>query len=216
MPRISHSWIRTVYQHSSVQDTHERCWNAWQGAGQFFHIPQPSLGHFTGSIFPLSMAYLQPHYMHTHVHTCHAHTSLPDASPPERGIPDCGPSTVAAQVNSQASVSLSRSFPSFPPLKEPYTLRPAPYRPVLKTALEKAVIRTPTWHEPWFGHQRYLCPSSFPAPWSQIVSLVDGASGTGEQILEARGTGANHVRTREHLAAAPRMTSQCLKVASFC
>lgn len=117
MPRISHSWIRRVYQHSSVQDTHERCWNAWQGAGQFFHIPQPSLGHFTGSIFPLSMAYLQPHYMHTHVHTCRAHTSLPDASPPERGIPDYGLSTVAAQVNSQASVSLSRSFPSFPPAK---------------------------------------------------------------------------------------------------
>ena len=46
------------------------------------------------------------HITYTLIYTrARAHTSLPDASPPEQGIPDYGPSAVAAKVTSQASAS---------------------------------------------------------------------------------------------------------------
>lgn len=143
--------LEQSHQRSSVHGTPERCQGAWKRAGQSFHFPQPSPQPFDWlslhSVPGLPAATLHTRYMHTYLctHQPPLLLLLSKESQTTTHSPAC-----CAQVTSQASISPS-SPSSFPPPERGPTPSDQFLQVVLKTVLENAVIKTPTWHQLWFS-----------------------------------------------------------------
>lgn len=146
-------------------------------------LPRPFYWLGLPSVHDLPAATL---HTHSHASVC-AYTSLPNASPPRARTPRSQSihSLLQPRWPPRPQPPLSRSFPSFPSMEGPSTLRPAP-QSVPQDCLGKAqLLRRPhgTSHGSTPSTTRVLVPPR--SPRSHIVFLVDGASDTGEQVLEA-------------------------------